>query len=120
MLLLAVVNAVIVAVFAVHDSAANHARMRASGLTPRQTMAALLTTQAVASLGAALIGVPLGLLLFRIAYVAANGDDQALVFARPLWVLGAVVATAVVCTAAAAAPAGLLSRRPVAQTLAVE
>ena len=120
MLLLAVVNAVIVAVFAVHDSAANHARMRAAGLTPRQTMAALLTTQAVGSLGATLVGVPLGLLLFRIAYVASNGNDQALVFAQPLWVLGAAVATWIVCTAVVAAPAGLLAKRPVAQTLAVE
>lgn len=120
MLLLAVVNAVIVAVFAVQDSAANHARMRAAGLTPRQTMTALLTTQALASLGAALIGVPVGLLLFRIAYVASNGDDQALMFAQPLWVLGAAVSTAVACTAVAAAPAGLVARRPVAQTLAIE
>ena len=61
LLVLATVNALIVAAFAVRDSARNHATLRAVGATPRQTVAVVVVSQLGACLLAVALGLPLGL-----------------------------------------------------------
>ena len=66
LLVLATVNALIVASFAARDSARNHATLRAVGATPRQTVATLVVSQLGACLLAVALGLPLGLGLWRL------------------------------------------------------
>jgi hypothetical protein len=60
LLVLATINAVIVATFAARDAARNHAVMRALGATPRQTVTALIVSQLGACAIAVVAGIPLG------------------------------------------------------------
>jgi ABC-type lipoprotein release transport system permease subunit len=61
LLVLATVNAFVIAAFAARDSARNHAVLRALGATPRQTTTALIVSQLGASAIAVACGIPLGL-----------------------------------------------------------
>ncbi len=120
MLALGAVNALIVSVFAARDGAANHARLRAVGVTPGQTGAIVFSSQVTVALAAAVVGVPLGALVFRLAYVAANGSADGAQLPPLVWVLPAVAATLLLAAALAALPARWMSRRPVARVLACE
>ena len=120
MLALGAVNALIVSVFAARDGAANHARLRAVGFTPGQTVAALVAGQVVTALGAAIVGVPLGAAVFRIAYAAANGDAGAAQLPPAPWVAAAVAGTLVAAAGLAGLPARVMARRPVASALGFE
>jgi putative ABC transport system permease protein len=66
LLLLATINALIIAALAARDSARNLATLRAVGATPRQTMATLVISQLGASLLAVVVGLPLGLGLWSV------------------------------------------------------
>jgi putative ABC transport system permease protein len=66
LLVLATINALIIAALAARDSARNHATLRAVGATPRQTTATLVVSQLGASLLAVAVGLPLGLGLWSV------------------------------------------------------
>jgi hypothetical protein len=55
--------------------------LKAVGLTPAQIAASFVSTQALFSVAAVAVGIPLGLVLFRVG-VAASGGDQ---LAYPVW-----------------------------------
>ncbi len=50
--------------------------LRASGATPRQVVAANASAHALLGALTAVVGIPLGLLLFRSAYAIANGSTE--------------------------------------------
>ena len=86
--------------------------LKAVGLTPREVAASFLAAQVALATGAVVIGIPLGLGLFRWAVGATGGTDE---FAYPVWwwlVLLAPVTIAIV--AAIAAP---LARRAAAASV---
>jgi hypothetical protein len=114
LLLLATINAFIVATFAARDAARNHAVLRAVGATPRQTVTALIVSQLGACAIAVVVGIPLGL------WSLMEGGDlpAASVSARSLVLLA--VAVPVVFAAIVSVPARLLARQPVAPLLAYE
>jgi putative ABC transport system permease protein len=66
LLVLATINALIIAALAARDSARNHATLRAVGATPRQTTATLVVSQTGACLLAVALGLPLGLGLWSV------------------------------------------------------
>jgi len=116
LLVLATINAWIVAAFAARDAARNQAVLRAVGATPRQTVVALIVSQLVACAIAVATGIPLGLGLWSLM---EGGDLPAVhVPATALVLLAAAVP--VVFAAIVSVPAGLLARRPVAPQLAYE
>jgi hypothetical protein len=94
LLVLATINAFIVAAFAARDAARNQAVLRAVGATPRQTVTALIVSQLGACAVAVVVGIPLGLGLWSLM---EGGDLPAV-----------------------SVPALLLARRPVAPVLAYE
>jgi putative ABC transport system permease protein len=116
LLVLATINAVIVAAFAARDSARNHAVLRAVGATPRQTTVALIVSQLGASALAVLLGIPLGLGLWKLM----DGGDlpEVPVPATHLALLAVLVPVAL--AALVAIPARRQARRPVAPVLAQE
>jgi putative ABC transport system permease protein len=116
LLVLATVNAFVVAAFAARDTARNHAVLRAVGATPRQTTTALIVSQLGASAIAVALGIPLGLGLWGLM---EGGDLPAVTPPAPALVaLGAAVP--IVFAAIVAVPARLMARRPVAPVLAHE
>ena len=116
LLVLATINAWIVAAFAARDAARNQAVLRAVGATPRQTVVVLIVSQLVACAIAVAAGIPLGLGLWSLM---DGGDLPAVrIPATSLVLLAAAVP--VVFAAIVSVPAGLLARRPLAPQLAYE
>jgi putative ABC transport system permease protein len=116
LLMLAAINAWIVATLAARDAARNQAVLRAVGATPRQTVTALVVSQLVACAIAVVAGVPLGLGLWSLM---EGGDLPAVgVPATSLLLLAAGVPVAF--AAIVSVPARLLARRPVAPLLTYE
>ena len=112
LLVLATINAWIVATFA----ARNQAVLRAVGATPRQTVIALIVSQLVACTIAVALGIPLGLGLWNLM---EGGDlPEATLSATSLGLLAAAVP--VVFAVIVSVPARLLARQPVAPLLAYE
>ncbi|HEY7072800.1 MAG TPA: ABC transporter permease [Acidimicrobiales bacterium] len=116
LLVLATINAVIVAAFAARDSARNHAVLRAVGATPRQTTTALIVSQLGASALAVVLGIPLGLGLWKLM---DGGDLPEVPVPAPHLVLLAVLVP-LAFAALVAVPARRQARRPVAPVLAEE
>jgi putative ABC transport system permease protein len=56
--------------------------LKAVGLTPRQVTASFVSSQLAVAAGAVVIGIPLGLGLFRWAVGVTGGTDE---FAYPAW-----------------------------------
>lgn len=120
MLILSAVNTVIVASFAARDSAANHARLRAIGFTPRQSVTALITSQAAVALVAALAGLPLGVAVFRLAYAAANGDTAGAQLPPVMWLAAALLSVTLIAGILSSLPARIIARRSIAGLLSYE
>jgi putative ABC transport system permease protein len=116
LLVLATVNAFIVATFEGRDAAANHAVLRAVGATPRQTVTALIVSQLGACAVAVAAGIPLGLGLWSLM----EGGDLPEVGVSWLALAGLAVAVPVAFAAIVSVPARLLARRPVASLLTYE
>ncbi|MGH2895988.1 MAG: FtsX-like permease family protein, partial [Solirubrobacteraceae bacterium] len=115
MLLVVGLNVVFTAWAGVLDAARATALARALGATPRQVAAGLAGAQVAPALIAAILGVPVGLVL----YLAAGGDPAD---ARPpvLWLVAAIPAALVAVTVLTAIPARLGAHRPVAEVLRSE
>jgi putative ABC transport system permease protein len=116
LLVLATINAWIVATFAARDAARNHAVLRTVGATPRQTVIALIVSQLAACTIAVAVGIPLGLGLWNLM---EGGDlPEVSVSATSLVLLAAAVPVAF--AGIVSVPARLLARRPIAPQLAYE
>jgi putative ABC transport system permease protein len=116
LLVLATINALIIATLAARDSARSHATFRAVGATPRQTVATLVVSQMGACLLAVAVGVPLGIGLWS---VMDGGDlPPTPVPASTLLAIAAVVPVAF--AALVAVPARRWAQRPPARALTYE
>jgi ABC-type lipoprotein release transport system permease subunit len=116
LLVLATLNAWIVATFAARDAARNQAVLRAVGATPRQTVIALIVSQLGACAIAVALGIPLGLGLWSLM---EGGDlPEASLPATSLVLLAAAVPA--VFAVIVSVPARLLARQPVAPLLTYE
>jgi putative ABC transport system permease protein len=116
LLVLATINAVIVAAFAARDSARNYAVLRSVGATPRQTTTALIVSQLGASALAVALGIPLGLGLWELM----DGGDLPEVPVPTANLVLLALAVPVVFAGIVAVPARRQSRRAVAPVLAQE
>lgn len=112
---LAAVNAVITGWATAVDARTPSALSRALGGTPRQVSTGLAVAQTLPSLPGAILGIPLGVLLFTVA----NGTGQ--VFVPPVaWLAVLVAGTLAAVTALTAIPASLGARQPAALILQSE
>jgi putative ABC transport system permease protein len=116
LLVLATINAWIVATFAARDAARNQAVLRAVGATPRQTLIALIVSQLGACAIAVVVGIPLGLGLWSLM----EGGDLPEVSVSAISLVLLAAAVPVVFAAIVSVPARLLARHPVASLLAYE
>jgi ABC-type antimicrobial peptide transport system permease subunit len=114
---LVVLNAICAAWATVLDARHASALARALGATPRQVTAGIAAAQVLPAVPGALLGIPLGILLF----VAANGGGPRATSVPPAWWLAAaVLGTLVTVAMLAAIPARIGARRPVSPILQSE
>ena len=111
---LAVLNAIFTTWATVIDAKRASALMRALGARVRQVSTGLVVAQVLAALPGAILGIPLGLLLFKAAVKGPGGLPS------PLWLVATFVGTLVVMAALTMVPALLGSRQSVAEVLASE
>ena len=116
LLVLATINALIIAALAARDSARNHATLRAVGATPRQTTATLVVSQLGASLLAVVVGLPLGLGLWSVM----DGGDLPPVPVPTTTLLAIAAIVPLVFAALVTLPARLWAHRPPARALTYE
>ena len=112
---LSVLNAICATWATVLDTRLPAALSRALGATPRQVTAGLCAAQVIPAVPGALLGVPLGIGLFKLA------NHAGLTTIPPAWwMAAAVVATLVAVGVLAAIPARIGARRPVFEILQAE
>jgi putative ABC transport system permease protein len=110
---LAVLNVIFTTWATVLDARRSSALMRALGARTRQVSSGLVIAQVLSALPGAIVGIPLGILLFLAA--VRNGSP-----APALWLVGAVLGTLAVMAALTVIPARVGSRQPVAEVLQAE
>jgi len=109
---LAVLNAVCTAWATVLDFRRSAALSRALGASPRQVSAGVASAQLLPAVPGALLGIPLGLALFKAA------DSGGVMTIPPIWWLtAAVLATLLAVAALASIPARIGTRRPAAEIM---
>jgi putative ABC transport system permease protein len=114
---LAALNAICAAWATVLDARHASALARALGATPRQVTEGIAAAQALPAVPGAVLGIPLGILLF----MAANGGGARATTVPPAWWLAAAVLGVLVAIAVLAAiPARIGARRPVSPILQSE
>ncbi len=86
----------------------------ALGATPQQVRAGLVTAQIIPALPGAILGLPLGIGLFKVAGHGLGGLPPV------LWLVAAVLGTVVVVAALTSVPARISLRRPIAEMLQAE
>jgi putative ABC transport system permease protein len=112
---LAVLNAVCTAWATVLDYRHSAALARALGASPRQVSTGVAWAQVLPAVPGALLGIPLGLALFKLA------NHGGMMTIPPAWQLAAAVLTTLVAVAALASiPAQAGTHRPAAEVLQAE
>jgi len=96
------------------DSRRASAVTLALGATPQQVRAGLIMAQIIPALPGAILGLPLGLGLFKVAGRGLSGLPPV------LWLVAAVLGTVVVVAALTSIPARIGLRRPIAEMLQAE
>ncbi len=113
LVLLAALNAIFTTWATVTDARRASALMRALGARTRQVSSGLVVAQSLSALPGAIVGIPLGYVLFR---AAVKGGT----LAPAPWIVGAVLATLLVMAGLTLIPARIGARYPVAGVLQSE
>jgi putative ABC transport system permease protein len=111
---LAALTAIFAAWATVLDARRASAVTLALGATPQQVRAGLVMAQVIPAVPGAILGVPLGIGLFKVAGHHLNGLPPV------LWLVAAVLGTVLVVAALTSIPARIGLRRPVAEMLQTE
>jgi putative ABC transport system permease protein len=111
---LAALTVIFAALATVLDARRACAVTLAVGATPQQVRAGLIMAQVIPALPGAILGLPLGIGLFKVAGHGLNGLPPA------GWLVAAVLGTVVVVAALTTVPARIGLRRPVAEMLQTE
>jgi putative ABC transport system permease protein len=110
---LAALNALFTTWATVVDARRATALMRALGARARQVSSGLVVAQVLSALPGAVIGVPLGLALFK----AAVKDGT---LPSPLWLVATLIGTIVAMAALTVIPARIASMQPIVEALSSE
>ncbi len=111
---LAALTAIFAAMATVLDARRASAVTLALGATPQQVRAGLVMAQVIPALPGAILGLPLGIGLFKVAGHGLSGLPPV------LWMVAAVLGTMLVVAALTSVPARIGLRRPVAEMLQTE
>jgi putative ABC transport system permease protein len=112
--ILAALNAIFTAWATVLDARRASALMRALSASPQQVSAGLMVAQVLSALPGAILGVPLGIVLFKA--VAGSGTATPSV----LWLAATVLGTLLAVAGLTTVPARIGARQPAAEILQAE
>lgn len=115
--LVAVTSIVAVGLVGLRERRRELAVLSAVGFSAGQLGASVVAGQCALAGAGAVLGVPLGIGFFRLAYALANGSSAGLVDAPPAHLLAVVPVVVVLAAMVAAVPASALRRLPVAAAL---
>jgi ABC-type lipoprotein release transport system permease subunit len=111
---------VAIALLSVRERVRDFGVLKTVGLTPREIGSSLVSAHAAVALMAALLSIPIGIVLFRAVFAIAGGSSEDLVIA-PWWSLTLVpIGTLLIVAAATSLPARLATRIPTADALRYE
>jgi ABC-type antimicrobial peptide transport system permease subunit len=114
LVILAALTVIFAALATVLDARRASAVTLALGATPQQIRAGLVMAQVIPALPGAILGLPLGIGLFKVASHHLTGLPPV------LWLVAAVLGTVLVVAALTSVPARIALRRPVAEMLQAE
>jgi putative ABC transport system permease protein len=114
LVILAAISAIFTAWATVLDASRASALMRALGASARQVSTGLAWTQVLSALPGAIIGVPLGIGLFKLLARGATGSPEA------LWLVATVIGTLLIVAGLTTIPARIAVRIPPPQILQAE
>ena len=117
LLLITVTTIVAVALLAVRERVRDYAVLKTIGLTPGQIASSLLGAHAVMALIAAILSIPLGILLYVVVYGIAGGSSQDRVIAPWWWLTLVPIGAVALVTLATSLPARLATRITTADAL---
>ena len=110
LLIVGLANLMATAMLSVRERTRDISLLRALGASTRQIAGVVMGAQAAAAALATLVGIPLGLLAFRLAYAADNGSADGVAWPQP-WHLLAVMPATALAVALACLPAAALAIR---------
>ena len=110
LLIVGFANLMATAMLSVRERTRDISLLRALGASTRQITGVVIGAQAAAAALATLVGVPLGLLAFRLAYAADNGSADGVAWPQP-WHLLALLPATCLAVALACLPAAALAIR---------
>jgi ABC-type lipoprotein release transport system permease subunit len=117
LLVITTTTLVALALLSVRERIRDYGVLKTIGLTPRQIASSLVSAHAVLALIAALLSIPIGIVLFRAVFGIAGGDSEDLVIA-PWWSLSLVpVGILLLVACATSLPARLATRIATADAL---
>jgi putative ABC transport system permease protein len=93
---------------------------RALGASPRQVTSGLSAAQLLPALAAAVAGIPVWLLVYRLAQAASGGEGSTWTTPPLPWLLAVVPGTLVAGALLTSVPVRAAARRPVAEVLRSE
>ena len=114
LVILAALTVIFAALATVLDARRASAVTLALGATPQQVRAGLVMAQVIPALPGAILGLPLGIGLFKVAGHGLSGLPPV------LWLVAAVLGTVLVVAALTSVPARIGLRRPIAEMLQAE
>jgi ABC-type lipoprotein release transport system permease subunit len=117
LLLITVTTIVAVALLAVRERVREYAVLKTIGLTPGQIASSLLGAHAVMALIAAILSIPLGILLYVVVYGISGGSSEDRVIAPWWWLTLVPIGAVVLVTLATSLPARLATRISTADAL---
>ncbi len=118
LVVLAAVNAIVIAWVTVLDNRHASALSRALGATPREVTVALATVQVLPALAGAALGIfPGGWALFAVINQITGGNSNEASLPVPSHLVILLLATGMAVAALTAVPASLGARRPVTETI---
>jgi putative ABC transport system permease protein len=120
LLVITTTTLVAIALLSVRERIRDFGVLKTVGLTPREIASSLVGAHAAVALIAAILSIPIGIVLYRAVYTIAGGDSEDLVIA-PWWALTLVpIGTLVLVAAATSLPARLATRIPPAEAVRYE
>jgi ABC-type lipoprotein release transport system permease subunit len=120
LLVITTTTLVAIALLSVRERIRDFGVLKTVGLTPREIASSLVGAHSAVALIAAILSIPIGIVLYRAVYGIAGADSKDLVIA-PWWALTLVpIGTLVLVAAATSLPARLATRIPPADALRYE
>lgn len=120
LLLITATTLIAVALLSVRERVRDYAVLKTIGLTPGEIASSLVSAHAAVALLAALLSIPVGIVLYVTVYAIAGGSAEDRVIAPWWWLALVPIGAVLLVVAATVLPARLATRIPAADALRYE